>query len=110
MALSIRFVEPEVLAGKVKANEHMEPVLWAAVYDGWGLAGHGCISRVHGQLWAHDLAYWGKDPTGVAQLVQKFRKELKGQHVTVDVATVEMASVFEAMGFSLKALVFEGSI
>lgn len=111
--LSVLEVSPDELHGYVALSEYMAPVAWAAVYEDGEIVGYGCVSRLHGQVWAHDLKHWGTNNTAVIQLYRlliRLCKERGVSKVLTDVTDTKMMRLYRSLGWSPKSVILEGEI
>lgn len=111
--MAVREVEPDDLHGLVPISDYMTPIAWAGIFEGDELVGHGCVSRLHGQVWAHDLKYWGDDKTAILRLYRLLIGLCKDRGVTkvmTDVSDERMISLYRSMGWQPMSVILEGDI
>lgn len=109
----VREVSPDELRGRVILAAWMEPIAWVAVFENEQIVGHGCISRLHGQCWLHDLAHTGTDKTAVARVYQMLRRlgRERGESVVfTDVESHRMAKLYLKRGFKPATVILKGTL
>lgn len=109
----VREVEPDDLHGHVRLSDYIEPIAWAGIYEGDELVGYGCVSRLHSQVWAHDLKHWGTEARSILVLYRFLIKLCKERGVTkllTDVSDDKMISLYRALGWRPKSVILEGEL
>lgn len=109
----VQEVEPDDLAGWVTCSEYMKPIVWAGIYEGGEVVGYGCVSRLHGKVWAHDLKHWGTDRFAVIKLyrlMMRIAKERGVKQVMTDVSDEKMLSLYRALGWTPQSVILQGEL
>jgi hypothetical protein len=109
MPTIIKEVQPSEIP--VNLSNYMEPIIWCGIYTDGTLVGYGCVSKLHGQYWAHDLLHWGKDVTAIVRLYRYMipvAKERGVSTILTDVSNPKMIKFYRKLGWLPKSLILEG--
>jgi hypothetical protein len=65
----VRPATPEERALYARERPSWVIPVWGAIIEENGkVVGHGFLSEINGDLWAHDLAHWGTDKSAVIRM------------------------------------------
>lgn len=90
-------------------------LIWGKVIEENGeVVGHGFLSKIGEQYWAHDLAHWGTDKNAVARLILSAKRFLQSEGAKELYTEVnpekETFMMYAHIGFQIDRLVLKGDI
>lgn len=112
--MEVRDATPEELASFTTPSA---AECWGAVaVEDGEIVGHIALSSALGEVFGHDTAYWGKEPSGAARLwfnARKKAREMGAEFVNVHVVKdtdPAIVAFWKRLGFTPEMVVMRGKI